>query len=428
VKLLRGALAHVPEDPWRVGARALEGWLDAGVAIDAAGRVADLGPFSVVRARHPQAPVVDRRGALILPGLVDAHVHYPQVGVMGALGMPLLRWLETRTLPHEARFRDPTFARAQARIFLRLLARAGTTSAMVFGAHDPGAMEVFFEEAERSGLRVSAGLALGDRGLQDALHTTPDAAYAASKALAQRWHGRGRLRYAITPRFALAATPALLEACGALLREMPGLWVTSHLNETPEEIAAVAALHPQARDYLDTYERAGLVGEQSLFAHNVHGGDAELRRLAAARAVVVHCPSSNMALGSGLFDLHRHRAAGVRLALGSDLGAGMDPCMLHEASCAHAVQRLRGEGLGVAELLYLATAAGAAALGLAAEIGDLRVGKWADLVVVRPPAGSTLAALWAHAADLEGLVQGALAAAREGAIESTWVAGVPLAT
>ena len=428
MRVLRGALAHVPEDPWRVGAQALEGWMDAGLAIDAGGRVADLGEFSLVRARHPEVPVVDRRGALILPGLVDAHVHYPQIGVMGALGMPLLRWLKERTLPHEARFGDLNFARSQARIFLRLLTRAGTTSAMVFGAHNAGAMEVFFEEAERSGLRLTAGLALGDRGLHEDLHTTPEAAYAASKALAERWHGRGRLRYAVTPRFALAATPALLEACGALLCEMPGLYFTSHLNETVEEIAAVCALHPQARDYVDTYERAGLVGAQSLFAHNVHASDAELQRLAAARAVVVHCPSSNMALGSGLFDLHRQRAAGVRLALGSDLGAGMDPCMLHEASCAHAVQRLRGEGLGVAELLYLATAAGAAALGLAAEVGDLRVGKWADLIVVRPPAGSTLGALWAHATDVEGLVQGALAAAREGAIESTWVAGVPLAT
>jgi len=428
VKLLRGALAHVPGDPWTRGAAALEAWEDAGLAIDASGRVADVGEWSRVRARHPEAPVCDERGALILPGLVDAHVHYPQIGVMGALGMPLLEWLERRTLPHEARFREPHFARVQAQIFLRLLARAGTTSAMVFGAHAPGAMEVFFEEAERSGLRITAGLCLADQNLGEALHTTPDAAYAQSRALAERWHGRGRLRYALTPRFSLAATPALLAACGALLAERPELYVTSHLNETPAEVAAVRRQHPNARDYLDTYAQAGLLGERSLFAHNLHPTAAEVSDLAAARAVVVHCPSSNLALGSGLFNLGQHRAAGVRIALGSDLGAGADPCMLHEASCAHAVQRVQGGSLGVAELLHLATNAGAQALGLGDQVGDLQVGKWADLIVVRPPPASTLAAVWSHAEDVVGLLQGALALAREDAIAATWVAGEQLAT
>ena len=428
MKLLRGALAHVPADPGTLGAAALEGWGDAGLAIDPSGRVAAVGEWSQVRARYPEAPVIDERGALLLPGLIDAHVHYPQIGVMGALGMPLLEWLERRTLPHEARFFDVRFARDAARVFLRVLARAGTTSALVFGAHAFAAMEAFFEEAERSGLRITAGLALGDQNLNAALHTTPEAAYEQSRALAARWHARGRLRYALTPRFALSATPELLAACGALLRERPELYLTSHLNETPAEVVAVRELHPCARDYLDTYAAAGLVGERSLFAHNLHPSEAEVRDLAAAGAVVVHCPSSNLALGSGLFNLHRHRAAGVRVALGSDLGAGADPCMLHEASCAHLVQRVQGGSAGVAELLHLATNAGAEALGLTAEVGDLRVGKWADFIVVRPPAGSTLEAVWSYAEDVTGLVQGALALAREGAIRATWVAGEPLAT
>lgn len=426
MRLLRGALAHVPGDPWRVGEAALEGWLDAGLAIDPAGRVADIGDWPALRARHPVALVEDVRGALILPGLVDAHVHYPQIGVMGGLGMPLLRWLHVRTLPHEARFRDAPFAREQARQFFRVLTRAGTTTAMVFGAHDAGAMEAFFHEAQRSGLRITAGLALGDRGLIDALHTTPMLAYEQSRFLADRWHGRGRLRYAITLRFALAATPALLEVCGALLRENPALWVTSHLNETREEIEAVLALYPGAHDYLEVYERAGLLGPRSLFAHNLYPQPPELARLAAAQAVVVHCPSSNLALGSGLFDALHHRAAGVRLALGSDLGAGANPCMLHEASVAHAVQRLQGVSVGAAQLLHWATAAGAQALGLGDQVGDLQVGKWADLIIVRPPEDSTLAAVWANAEGIEGLLQGALALAREESIVATWVAGEPL--
>jgi guanine deaminase len=429
VRLLRSAIAHVPGDPWRDGASALQSWADGGLAVGADGRVADLGDWAEVRSRFPDAPVDDRRGALVLPGLVDAHVHYPQVGVVGALGLRLLEWLEERTLPHEARFAAAAFARDEARTFLRLLARNGTTTALVFGAHFAVAMEAFFHEAAASGLRVAAGLCVADRGLRPDLLTTPEQAYEEAAFLARRWHGRGRLRYAVTPRFSLSSSPDLLDACAAVAREVPGALVTSHLNETPEEIAEVRVGFPTARDYLATYEAAGLVGPRSVFAHDLYPTDDELPRLAAAGAAVAHCPSSNLFLGSGSFPWRRHQASGVGVALGTDVGAGLGPSALHEASLAYLGQRLRGAdglALGAAQLLHLATAAGAAALGLAEEIGDLRPGRYADLVVVRPPPGSTLAAVWRHAGGVDALVGTAFMLAREESIESTWVAGVPV--
>lgn len=426
VRLLRGALAHVPGDPWSQGTAALEAWDDGGLAVGGDGRVAAVGSWADVRARFPDAVVDDRRGALLLPGLVDAHVHYPQIGVMGSMGRGLLAWLAERTLPHEARFADAPFARAEARTFLRLLARNGTTSALVFGAHFAVAMEAFFHEAEASGLRIAAGLCVADHGLRPELRTTPELAYEEARFLARRWHGRGRLRYAVTPRFSLSSTADLLAACGAVAADVPGALVTSHLNETPDEIAGVLAAFPGAADYLATYEAAGLVGERSVFAHDLHPRDAELERLAAAGAAVAHCPSSNLALGSGLFPLRRHLERGVRLALGTDLGAGTHPSLLHEASTAYLGQRLLGDAgvaLSPVQLLHLATAAGAAAIGLGEEVGDLRPGRWADLVVLRPPPGSTLAAVWAHADGVAELLGPALMLAREEAVESTWVAG-----
>lgn len=424
--LLRGALAHVPGDPWAEGLAALEAWDDGCLAVGADGRISAVGDWSVVRARYPDAEVDDRRGALVLPGLVDAHVHYPQVGVMGSMGRGLLAWLAERTLPHETRFADAGFARAQARTFLRLLARNGTTSALVFGAHFEVAMEAFFQEAEASGLRIAAGVCAADRGLRPELHVTPELAYEEARFLARRWHDRGRLRYAVTPRFALSSTPELLAACAAVVAEVPGVWVTSHLNETLDEIAGVLVAFPGAADYLATYESAGLVGPRSVFAHDLHPSDDELRRLAAAGAAVAHCPSSNQALGSGLFSLRRHLDHGVRVALGTDLGAGIHPSLLHEASSAYLGQQLLG-GAGVAlsavHLLHLATAAGAAAIGLAHEVGDLLPGRWADAVVLRPPPGSTLEAVWAHAGGIGDLLGSALMLAREEAVESTLVAG-----
>ena len=261
--------------------------------------------------------------------------------------------------------------------FVRGLARNGTTTALVFGSHFVEAQEALFSAAEAVGLRVASGLVVSDRDLIPALEVSPEAAVSSSRALIERWHGRGLLRYAVTPRFSVSCSEELLSACGELAREAPGVLVTSHLNETLGEISLVRDLFPWASDYLETYERFDLVGGRSVFAHDVHVGESELRRLAGAGAAVAHCPSSNAFLGSGLFPLRRHLDAGVRVALGTDVGAGTGLGMLKEGLMAYQVQMLEGpEGvrLGPAHLLWLATAAGASALGLSDEVGDLSPG------------------------------------------------------
>jgi guanine deaminase len=421
--LLRARVAHTPRDPF-AGDGALEAFDDGAVAF-AGGRILATGPYPAVRADHPDADVVDARDAFLLPGLVDTHVHYPQLGVIGAMGLDLLDWLTTRTLPAEARMADVEHARATAETFVRALAANGTTTALVFGSHFVPAQEALFAAAEAAGLRIASGLVLSDRSLRPELGTTPERAYEESRALIERWHGRGRLRYAVSPRFSVSCSEGLLEACGAAIAAAPGVLVTSHLNESPREIARVAELFPWARDYLETYERFGLVRDCAVYAHDVHPSDDELRRLAAAGAAVAHCPSSNAFLGSGIFAMRRHRDHGVHFGLGTDVGAGTGPGMLKEALTAYQVQMIaeQGEPLGPAHLLHLATSAGAAALGLGDEVGDLTPGKCADMVLLRPPAGSTLEAVLAESPSWEAALGALFSLAREESVAEVRVGG-----
>jgi guanine deaminase len=427
--IVRAQILHTPRDPFVHGREALEAFSDGGLAYDAGGRILATGPFVDVRAAHLDAEVVDASDAVLVPGLVDLHVHYPQIAVIGAMGMTLLEWLATRTLPEEARLADTAHAAQVARAFVRGLVRNGTTTALVFGSHFPAAQEALFAEAERSGLRITSGLVVSDRNLMAELHATPEDAYAQSRALMDRWHGLGRLRYAVTPRFSLSCTDAMLECCGALCADGPGdLFFTSHLNENPAEIQAVAELFPWSRDYLDTYERFGLVGRRSVFAHDVHVSDDELARLHAADASVAHCPSSNAFLASGIFAMARHCRHGVRFGLGTDVGAGTGLSLFKEGLMAYHVQMVRagGELIGPAHLLYLATMAGAAALGLEAEIGDLSPGRSADFVLLRPPPGGTLDAVLRSSPSAEATLGALFTLAREECVADVRIAGEPV--
>ena len=318
------------------------------------------------------------------------------------------------------------YAAAVASQFVRGLAANGTTTALVFGSHFVGAQEALFSAASAAGLRVASGLVVSDRGLLPELEVSADVAFESSRELLARWHGRGLIRYAVSPRFSVSCSDELLSVCGELARDAPGVLVTSHLNETLGEIELVASEFPWARDYLETYERFGLVSSASVFAHDVHASDSELGRLASAGAAVAHCPSSNAFLGSGLFPLGRHLDAGVRVALGTDVGAGTGLSMLKEGLTAYQVQMLAGSDgvpLGPARLLWLATGAGAVALGLADEVGDLSVGKSADYVLVRPPAGSTLEAVLGRAGSVEEKLGALFTLAREESVAEVRVAG-----
>lgn len=425
-ELLRATIFHTPRNPFHETA-ALEAFADGGLLL-ARGRVQALGDYASLRAAHPQAATRDLRGGFILPGFVDTHIHFPQVRVLGALGHTLLDWLERNTLPEEARMADRGYARQVASEFVRALSACGTTTALVFGAHFQEATSLLFEAAEAAGLRVSSGMVLSDRLLRPELHQSPDAAYKESKALIARHHGRKRLRYAVTPRFALSASEAMLEVCAALVKEHPDVLVQTHLNENDREISEVARLFPWADGYLAVYERFGLIGPRSVLAHNVHPQPEELVRLAVLGAAIAHCPSSNAALGSGIFPLRRHLEAGVRFALGTDVGGGTGFGMMKEALQAYLLQRLAPESVSLTpgQLLYLATRAGAEALGMAGEIGDFAPGKAADFVVLRPPARSPLAAVTAHADSLERALAALLTMASADCVQEVCVEGEPV--
>ena len=326
---------------------------------------------------------------------------------------------------------DAAYARAVAAEFVDGLLRAGTTTALVFGAHFAPAVDSLFERAAETGLRITAGLVVSDRHLRPELHITPEQAHADGLALAARWHRKDRLRYAVTTRFSLSTSAALLEACAAVLRDVDGALCTSHVNENPAEIDAVRGLFPDCADYTDTYHRFGLLGRRSVLAHNVHPGDAELDRLAATGTGVAHCPSSNSALGSGLFPLRRHVERGVRVALGTDVGAGTGLSLLREGLQAYFVQSLRGaDGLPLtsAHLLYLATRAGAEALDLADQVGDLSVGRqfdavWGGAGSVDGEGGGTLDVALRHARDADDALAKLFALAGPSDVRGVWVGG-----
>lgn len=419
--LYRARVVDTPSNPFTGGALRAE---DDGGLLVVDGTITARGPFASIRARHPAAEVVDLRDGLLIPGLVDAHVHYPQLRAIGGLGLPLLDWLEQCALPEEARLADVGYARAVAREFTRALADSGTTSALVFGAHFAPAVDALFAAARDTGLRVTAGLVVSDRMLRPELHTTAQRGYDEGRALAGRWHGAGRLRYAVTPRFALSCGDATLEACRALHADVPGSLLTSHINENPDEIAKVRDLF--GGGYLDSYDRHGLVGKSSVFAHNVHAPDTELDVLAATGAAVAHCPTSNCALGSGLFALDKHVARGVPVALGTDVGAGTGLSLFKEALQAYFVHQLRddtGDPLTPAHLLHLATSAGARALGLDELAGDLSPGKRFDAVWVRPKDGTPLGIGLRHAADADAAVSRLFALATPHDVAAVWVDG-----
>jgi guanine deaminase len=419
--LYRAGIMHTPTN---VFDGRLESWSDGGLIVED-GCVAELTDFETARQRWPQATLYDLRPGILLPGFVDTHVHFPQLYSVGCMGLPLLEWLKTCILPDELKFSDPAFAQTAAREFFAALLRAGTTTALVFGVHVFHAQAALFAAAEAAGYRLTSGLITSDRNLLSAMHKSVEQARSESVALIERWHGRGKLRYALTPRFAISSSPAMLAMLGELLEQWPNLWVQTHLNETTDEQQAVASLFPAARDYLDTYETHGLLTERSVFAHNVHPSDSELSRLAAHGSAVAHCPSSNAFLGSGLFPLRRHLEHGVKVALGSDVGAGTGLSLLKEGLYAYQAQMLQesGANLSPAQLLYLSTKAGAQALGLADKVGDFQVGKGADMVLLRPPEKSQLAQVLAHSDSAEQSLGALFTMAREESVAQVYLSG-----
>ncbi|HKD08913.1 MAG TPA: guanine deaminase [Bryobacteraceae bacterium] len=423
-EIVRSTIFHTPRNPFRE-TDALE-FIEDGALLINDGRIQQCGEYGGIARAHPECPVHDLRGGYVLPGFIDTHVHFPQIRALGGLGHELLDWLECVALPEEARMADPAYAGQTARSFVRALIRSGTTTALVFGAHFSQATAALFRAAAEAGIRIVSGLVLSDRRLRPELHQKADDAYRASNELIAEFHGRDRLLYAVTPRFALSASEAMLEVCQSLLSEHSELRFTTHINENHLEIAEVARLFPWARDYLAVYEKFGLLGPGAVLAHNIHASDGEIERIAVSRTAISHCPWSNALLGSGLFRMRKHVDAGVVCALGSDVGGGAGFGLLKEALQAYAIQRIAPDGmkLSPAQLLYLSTRAGAEALLLEEETGDFTPGKSADFVYIKPRAGSLIHGVLERAQDAESILAAILTLGSPEVIEEVRIAGV----
>jgi guanine deaminase len=421
--LWRASIAHAPRNPFRIRDGALEIFEDGGLLLDEDGRVAAVGPFEKVRATFETATIVERPGAWIFPGGVDLHVHFPQTRVVASPAAKLLDWLERYVFPEEARFSDSAYATAAAESFCDLLLRNGTTTALVFGSHDPGAVDSCFAAAKKRGLRVALGKTLHGRDVPSTMLDRPGEALDACRALIASWHQKGKSRFVVTPRFALTSTPETFDVCRALLDETPDLLTTTHVSENDDEVAKTAERFPTARHYVDVYDREGLLGPRSILAHGVKLKAAERAVLAARGATVAHCPSSNFFLGSGVLPLKETVAAGVRVGLGTDVGAGTSLSLFAELADAYKASALSGAPLSAAELLWLSTAGGAEALGLTGTCGAFVRGAAGDCVVVDPSRDALLAERLAFARDAESKLFAILLLCRGACVAETIVDG-----
>ena len=390
-----------------------------------AGKVVRLGPVAELRAEAPDAAMHDYGTALICAGFVDAHAHYPQTAIIASWGARLIDWLNRYTFPEEERFDDADYARQIANRYLDLILSNGTTTVASYCTIHPQSVDAFFEAAQARGLRAVAGKTCMDRNAPPGLLDSAQTAYDDSKRLIARWHGVERLSYAITPRFSPTSTPEQLSALGALWAEHPDCQMQTHLSEQTEEITWVRSLYPQARDYLDTYEAHGLVGARGIYGHAIHLESRERDRLREVGAALVHCPTSNTFIGSGLFDMAARKAEGLRVGLATDTGGGSSFSMLRTMAAAYEIAQLSGTALHPTQLLWLATAGSAGALHLSDLIGNIAVGHEADLVVLDLASTPAISQRAGRAETLWEAVFPTLMMGDDRAIRAVWVNGQP---
>ena len=428
MKVLTGQLLDYASDPRHAGDGAIRHVVDGAIVIGGDGRIVWSGGRSDLPAAHAALERIDYGSKLVLPGFIDAHLHFPQYRMLAAYGKDLLDWLNRYTFIEEQRYGERGIAETAAKAFLDELLRNGITSCLAFSTIHPVALDCLFEEASRRNMALASGKTLMDRNAPDGLLDTAQSAYDDSTALIARWHGKGRLKYAISPRFAVTSTEAQLDAAGRLAKENPGLLIQTHLSENPAEIEFVAGQFPWSKDYTDVYDRYGLLTPSSLFAHGIHLSERELARLSEAGSAVVHCPTSNNFLGSGLFRLHRTSEGDhpVNVGVGCDIGGGMSYSMFDTLRDAFTVSQLVGSRISAHEAFYRATLGNARLLGADGEVGTLDAGKYADLVVIDPCATPLMAERHALSGNLHDVLFALMILGDDRAVTETWVAGAPL--
>lgn len=381
-KAFRGEILHFLSDPAKDETNSYQHFAD-GVLIVKNGLVEQLGEAQdILPNLADDVEVTIHDNGILMPGFVDTHIHFPQTEIIGSYGEQLLEWLDTYTFPTEAQFGDKDFALPRAQFFLDQLLQNGTTTALVFGTVHPESVDAFFERAEKMNLRMICGKVMMDRNAPDNLTDTAQSSYDESKALIEKWHGKGRLHYAVTPRFAPTSTSEQLHKAGDLLKEYPDVFMHTHLSENENECAWVKELFPECENYLDVYDKHGLLSKRSVFAHGIHLCDSEYQRLSDTDSSLSYCPTSNLFLGSGLFNLKKAEAYNVDVGLGTDVGGGTSFSQLQTLNEAYKIQQLRGEKLTALKSFFLATLGGAQALDLDSKIGNFETGKEADFVVL----------------------------------------------
>ncbi|MGV8919872.1 MAG: guanine deaminase [Pseudomonas sp.] len=401
-KAYRAAILHSIADPAEVVIEASYEYFPDGLLVVEDGKIVAIGhAHDLLDKLGSDVEVTEYPNALITPGFIDTHIHLPQTGMVGSYGEQLLDWLNTYVFPCEKQFADPVHSAEVADIFLKELLRNGTTTALVFGSVHKESVEALFTAAEKLNLRMIAGKVMMDRHAPDYLTDTPESSYVDSKALIERWHGKGRLHYAVTPRFAPTSTPEQLTLAGQLLSEYPDVYMQTHISENVKEVEWVKELFPERSNYLDVYDHYKLLGERSVFAHGVHLCDQECARLAETGSAVAFCPTSNLFLGSGLFNLPMAEKHKLNVGLGTDVGAGTSFSLLHTLNEAYKVMQLQGAKLSPFKSLYLATLGGARALRLEDKIGSLHEGNEADFLVLDYNATPLLAYRLKQAQNIE---------------------------
>ncbi|MGF9563607.1 guanine deaminase [Neorhizobium sp. JUb45] len=358
---------------------------DGGLLVDAAGKIAAIGDYTAVKAGAPEDAVeIDHRPHLILPGFIDTHVHFPQMQVIASYAANLLEWLNTYTFPEECRFVESDHAARIATHFYDEFLRHGTTTAVAYCSVHKTSADAFFAEALKRNMCMVGGKVMMDRNAPQGLLDTPQMGYDETRAVIEQWHGKGRNHVAITPRFAITSTPGQMQAAQALAKEFPDLFIQTHLSENHDEIKYTCELYPEATDYTDIYARYGLLGQKTLLGHAIHLSERELDALSEAGSIAVHCPTSNLFLGSGLFPLKAlmRREKPLRVSVATDIGGGSSYSMLKTMDEAYKIQQLLGERLNPLESFYLMTRGNAEALSMEGDIGTLEIGSTADLVVL----------------------------------------------
>ena len=419
--LLTGNVLLCTNDPF-VDAEGVSIAADHGVLIEN-GRIVATGAADTLRNQSPHVQEYAYGNRLIIPGFVDSHAHYPQTAMIASWGKRLIDWLNTYTFPEEAKFGDCGYAGEVAGRYLDLVLANGTTTVASYTTIHAGSVDAFFEAAAARNMRVVAGKTCMDRNAPDDLRDSAQSAYDDSKALIGKWHGRGRAHYAITPRFSPTSTPDQLAALGALWAENPDCLMQTHLSEQHDEIAWVSELFPGARDYLDTYEAHGLLGPRGVYGHAIHLTPREIARVSEVGAALVHCPTSNTFIGSGLMDVAGLAARSIALGLATDTGGGSSFSMLRTMAAAYEIAQLRGTALHARHLLWLATAGSARALHLEDKIGQIAPGLEADICVLDLASTPAIAQRTEHAQDIWEAVFATIMMGDDRAVHDVWIAG-----